>query len=97
MYWQPGDPFYPLRPLTVSVKKCGIAEDARGVVTFVDTAAVSFYLERGIPGAGFIEARCPLALFAANFGKDPFRVRMPQYGRPTHYEREFPAAFFAHW
>jgi len=94
MNWEPGDPIIPKKPMTVSVLNCSIGVSARGVVTFVDQSAVSFYLERGMPGAGWIEAQCPRDVFAANFERELAGIQKPQYRKTQHYPKVFPAAFF---
>ena len=61
---KPGDKFYAKR--TVTNQNCGITPGDQGYVTFVRNQDVSFYLERRGAG-GFMEAMCPLGVFASNF------------------------------
>jgi hypothetical protein len=52
---------------TATNRNCGVASGARGMVAFIESATVSIYLERGVPGDGWIEAaRSPESL-AMNF------------------------------
>lgn len=62
-----GDRFYAMR--TVVNEGCGVTPGDCGFVTHVGHAEVSFYLERR-SGRGYMEAVCPLGLFAGNFSKD---------------------------
>jgi hypothetical protein len=94
MSWQPGDPIVPRQPLTVSPLNCRIGLNARGVATFVDPLGGSFYLERGMPGAGYIEAHCPADVFTANFERDFAGIQKPQYRTTQHFQKVFPASFF---
>ena len=64
MNWQAGEPIGLKIPLTVAAMNCGLRLDSTGWVTFVDQNLVSFYIGRT---GGWIEASCPLDIFAANF------------------------------
>lgn len=90
MYWNAGDPFRPKIPLTVLLKNTGINENARGWITFVDAKGISFYLDRGTPGAGWIEARTEPGIFGANFVPDSFGSKNHAYARSKHYLKLFP-------
>lgn len=90
MYWKPGDPFKPKEPVTVTARNARLASTARGWVAFVDATNISFYLDRGIPGSGWIEAETDLATFAANFLPDHSTPNNPAYARSQHYKKMFP-------
>ncbi len=94
MYWNLGDPFKPQEPLTVTARNARITSLARGWVTFVDSRNISFYLDRGIPGSGWIEAQTDRGTFAANFLRDYSTPNNNGYARSKHYQKIFPQDFF---
>jgi hypothetical protein len=71
----------------------GVTEQGTGVVTFVDPLRISFYLERGLSGMGYLEAQCTLELFGINFMPDPLRPHSPAYISSRHFPKAFPDAF----
>ena len=77
---------------TQTNRSCGIAPGAPGRVVFVDTSAVSVYLERGTPGAGWIEARCDAETIGSNFRVFEHDIA-PGYLARGHYGRAFPGDF----
>lgn len=93
MIWNSGDCFRPKFPLTQTLRSVGVTEHGTGVVTFVDALRISFYLERGLPGMGYLEAQCTLELFGANFTPDPMRPHSPAYVATKHFAKVFPDAF----
>jgi len=93
MIWNAGDPFRPKLPLTQTLRSAGISEHGTGVVTFVDPLRISFYLERGLPGMGYLEAQCALDVFGVNFLPDPLRPHSPAYQASKHFAKVFPDAF----
>jgi len=93
MVWNAGDCFRPKIPLTQTLRSAGITEHGTGVVTCVDPFRVSFYLEHGLPGMGYLEAQCSLDLFGMNFLPDPLRPNSPAYRTSKHFPKAFPEAF----
>jgi hypothetical protein len=94
MYWNPGDPFKPQEPLTATARNARITSFARGWVTVADSRNISFYLDRGIPGSGWIEAQTDLATFGVNFVPDHTTPPNKAYARSQHYLKLFPRDFF---
>jgi hypothetical protein len=94
--WQPGQKFVPKPGGTVTLTNCGVdAQRGRGWITFIGDGKVSFYLERGTPGAPWIEGVCTLELFGMNFTQDPYDlVANAGYIRSKHYTKQFPNEFF---
>ena len=90
MNWQAGQPIAPKMPLTTAAKTAGITPTSRGWVTFVDRTSISFYIGRT---QGWIEARCPLDIFAANFNLRKDGINSSAYIRNAHYIKSFPADF----
>jgi hypothetical protein len=93
MYWNPGDPFKPKEPLTITVRNARITSFAHGWVTFNDGLNVSFYLDRGSPGSGWIEAQTDLATFGANFVRNPIGPNNRAYVASQHVKKIFPKDF----
>lgn len=93
MIWNSGDCFQPKLPLTQTLRSVGVTEHGRGVVTFVDLRRISFYLERGLAGMGYLEAQCTLELFGINFMPDPLRPHSSAYVASKHFPKIFPDAF----
>jgi len=62
-----GEKFY--AKSTETNRNCGIRAGDRGFVTHLTQSDVSFYLERRA-GFGYVEATCPLDVFAGNFTTD---------------------------
>ena len=50
-------------------RSCGIRAGDRGFIAHIAAPHVSFYLERR-DGYGYMEATCPLEIFAGNFASD---------------------------
>lgn len=93
MNWKAGDPIK-AKPTAMN-RSCRIDPDhATGHVCFVNSQGVSFYLDRGKAGSGYIEAQCALDLFAANFEHDPYRPYNVAYIKTTHYMKKYPNDLF---
>ncbi|HEX4962331.1 MAG TPA: hypothetical protein VF173_15955 [Thermoanaerobaculia bacterium] len=92
MGWRPGDPFRALS--TQSVKRSGIVPGAGGEITSILGAKISFFVERGGPGAGFIEAHSSLNHFGENFAPDKSKETARRTFRDSRiYPKEFPKDF----
>jgi|SRR5215471_7006856 len=87
-FWKPGDEFKPIEPVTQLLKFAGLTKDARGYVTFVGSGSISFYVERGTFGMGYIEAQCPMAMFGLNF--EHTGPNNLAYVQSEHFKRSFP-------
>lgn len=92
MYWTPGVPFRALD--TAAVRRAGIVPGSGGEVTSVLGAKVSFVLERGGPGAGFIKAHSSLNHFGENFALDKSKETARRTFQSSQiYPQEFPKDF----
>jgi hypothetical protein len=92
MDWKPGTSFRALD--TAAVRRAGIVPGAGGEVTSVLGAKVSFFLERGGPGAGVIRAHCNLSHFSENFALDKSKeTSRRSYQDSRIYPQEFPRDF----
>ncbi|HEX4494221.1 MAG TPA: hypothetical protein VIE43_01010 [Thermoanaerobaculia bacterium] len=92
MDWKPGTPFRALD--TAEVRRAGIVPGSGGEVTSVLGAKVSFYLDRGGPGAGFIQAHSNFSSFNANFALDKSKETVRRsYQDSRVYPQEFPRDF----
>jgi hypothetical protein len=90
MPWNPGDPFRVKDTLTV--RQCGIDHlMGRGHVCFVDATGISFYLDWS--GGRWIEAKCDLETFGANFIPDQFGPKNLGYVKRQHFRKAFPSDF----
>jgi hypothetical protein len=90
--WKPGEVFIPRD--TTLIKNCGIDPSrGRGHVTYVADGFISFYLDRGPSGAGWIEARCSLETFGLNFLHLPVREISKAYITSRHFTKLFPANY----
>jgi hypothetical protein len=90
MVWNPGDPFRVKD--TVTVRNCGINPAmGRGHVCFADAAGISFYLGWGT--STWIEAKCDLGTFGANFIPDQLAPRNLGYTKRQHFRKTFPHDF----
>jgi hypothetical protein len=92
MNWQAGEPISPKAPLTAAAKNCGLSAECMGYTTFVDRQAISIYMDRA--GAGYIEAQCPLDVFAANFQRRFGAGINGAYIKKAHANKVFPRDFF---
>jgi hypothetical protein len=91
MSWNSGDPFRTKD--TGTIRRCGIDPImGRGHVCFVDATGISFYLDWG--GPSWIEARCDLVTFGANFIPDQFAPVALGYAKREHFPKLFPTNFF---
>ena len=89
--WTSGDPFRVKE--TVTVRNCGIDPvSGHGYVCFVDANQISFYLGWG--GSNWIEAKCDLGTFAANFTPDQLAPQNLAYAKRQHFRKVFPNDFF---
>jgi len=68
MGWMVGDPFRARD--TQEIKGAGIAPGSPGAITSILGAKVSFRVDRGGPGSGFILAHCHIGTFTRNFAPD---------------------------
>lgn len=92
MWWKPGDSFRALD--TADVRTAGITPGAGGEVTSVLGAKVSFFVERGGPGEGFIQAHANLGSFSENFAPDKAKeTARRSYQDSRIYPQEFPKDF----
>jgi hypothetical protein len=90
MAWSAGDPFKAKD--TVTVRNCGINPVmARGHVCFADAKEISFYLGWG--GSVWMEAKCDLGTFGANFIPDPLAPVNLGYSKRLHFRKVFPSDF----
>jgi hypothetical protein len=67
--WTAGDAFIPMD--TDANRACGISTEGSGYVTCVLGSQVSFFVDRGRPIGGRVEASCDLGTFSANFKPHP--------------------------
>jgi len=88
MNWQAGEPVAPRVPLTIAATNCRLLLDSRGFLTFVDRQSISFYMGRA--GGGYIEAQCPIDVFALNFQKRIGAGINRAYIRTKHELKVFP-------
>jgi hypothetical protein len=63
-----GDSFRALD--TQEIRNAGIRPGSGGEVASILGAKVSFHVERGGPGSGFVQAHCHLGTFSKNFAPD---------------------------
>jgi hypothetical protein len=92
MYWTPGVPFRALD--TAAVRRSGIVPGSGGEVTSVLGAKVSFFVERGGPGSGFIQAHSSLNHFNENFALDKSKETARRtYKDSRIFPQEFPKDF----
>ena len=68
MGWRVGESFRALD--TADVRQSGVTPGAGGEITSILGAKISFLLERGGPGEGFIEAHSNMGQFGSNFAPD---------------------------
>ena len=78
---------------TQTNRSCGVKRGAWGRIIFVDSQKVSIYLEKGTPGAGWIEASCSADTLQANFHID-FHNMASGYAGHIHYRKRYPEDFF---
>jgi hypothetical protein len=88
MGWRVGDSFRALD--TADVRQAGITPGAGGEISSILGAKISFYLERGGPGSGFIEAHSDMGSFGANFARDKAKETARRTFRDA---RIFPQTF----
>jgi hypothetical protein len=88
MGWMVGDSFRARD--TQDVKGAGITPGSGGEITSILGAKVSFHVERGGPGSGFVEAHCHLGTFSKNFAPDRSKETAR---RTTTNLRIFPKKF----
>jgi len=92
MDWKPGKSFRALD--TKAVRGAGIVPGSGGEVTSVLGAKVSFFLERGGPGSGFIQGHCNLSEFNQNFAPDKAKETARRSFQDSRiYPRAFPKDF----
>jgi hypothetical protein len=70
-------------------RACGVRPGAMGRIVFTDSSRVSIYLERGMPGAGWIEATCEPETLALNFDVYEHDVAPGYVGR-GHFQKQYP-------
>ena len=94
MGWRPGDAFRALD--TKSVREAGITPGAGGEVTSILGAKISFVVERGGPGSGFIQAHCNMSNFSENFAPDKAKETARRSFQDSRiYPQVFPKDFQA--
>ena len=91
MNWRAGEPIEPKRPLTAATLNSGLDSSSRGYVTHVDRSSVSFYMDRK---GGWMEAQCPLDVFALNFVHRAGGINSG-YIKDKPFPKVFPKDFFA--
>jgi hypothetical protein len=79
---------------TVLNQSCGVREGAMGRIVFTDSREVSIYLERGIPGAPWIEAVVEPEVMGRNFRLFENDIAPGYVGR-GHYQKRYPDDFRA--
>jgi hypothetical protein len=92
MSWMVGDSFRAKD--TQDVKGAGIKPGSGGEITSILGAKVSFHVERGGPGSGFVQAHCNFGTFSTNFAPD----RSKETARRTYttlriFPKKFPTDF----
>jgi hypothetical protein len=91
-FWKRGDSFKALD--TAAVKGAGIVPGAGGEVTSVLGTKISFFVERGGPGSGFIQAHADLGTFNQNFALDKSKETARRSFQDSRiYPRQFPKDF----
>jgi hypothetical protein len=92
MGWRVGDSFRALD--TGEVRQAGITPGAGGEITSILGAKISFYLERGGPGSGFIQAHSNMSSFGANFAPDKAKESARRTFQDARiYPQTFPKDF----
>jgi hypothetical protein len=92
MGWRVGEPFRAMD--TQDVKASGITPGAGGEVTSIMGAKISFFVEAGGPGEGFIEAHANASTFSQNFAPDKGKETARRTFRDVRiYPKTFPDDF----
>jgi len=88
MGWRVGESFKALD--TSDVRSTGVTPGSGGEITSILGAKISFFLERGGPGSGFIEAHSSMGSFGSNFAPDKSKETARRNFRDA---RIFPQTF----
>src|SRR4051794_5036274 len=92
MGWRVGDSFRAMD--TQDVKGSGMTPGAGGEVTSILGAKISFFVEQGGPGEGFIEAHANASTFSQNFAPDKGKETARRTSRDVRiHAKTFPDDF----
>jgi hypothetical protein len=93
MGWRVGDPFRAMD--TQDVKSSGMTPGSGGEVTSIMGAKISFYVEAGGPGEGFLEGHCNASTFSQNFAPDKGKETARRTVKDARiHPKTFPDDFF---